>query len=144
MAPAPAGFESLSEQVLAEAESRFVILNCVTGFETHRNPYFTVAVASAINDWMREDLLARDDRLRGSLVVSTVSTDDAVAEIERGAVAQAPAVGAMAWFESAAGSRRSVEPHLAAEPAQRNPRDAATHTHTHTVMREADPSTAAL
>jgi uncharacterized protein len=81
--PAPAGFESLSEQVLAEAESRFVILNCVTGFETHRNPSFTAAVASAINDWMREEMLARDDRLRASLVVSTVSTDDAVAEIER-------------------------------------------------------------
>ena len=51
----------------------------LTGFETHRNPYFSAAVASAINDWMRDELLARDDRLRASLVVSTVSTDDAVA-----------------------------------------------------------------
>ena len=57
--------------------------NCLTGFETHRNPYFSAAVASAINDWMREEMLARDERLRASLVVSTVSTDDAVAEIER-------------------------------------------------------------
>ena len=81
--PAPSNYEELSEQVLDEAEPRFVILNCLTGFETHRNAYFSAAVASAINDWMREEMLARDDRLRASLVVSTVSTDDAVAEIER-------------------------------------------------------------
>ena len=59
------------------------MLNCLTGFETHRNPYYAAAVASAINDWMREEMLSRDDRLRASLVVSTVSTEDAVAEIER-------------------------------------------------------------
>ncbi|MGH2887559.1 MAG: amidohydrolase family protein, partial [Solirubrobacteraceae bacterium] len=62
---------------------RLVVLNCLTGFETHRNPYFSAAVASAINDWMREEILARDARLRASLVVSTVSTEDAVAEISR-------------------------------------------------------------
>jgi predicted TIM-barrel fold metal-dependent hydrolase len=59
------------------------VLNCLTGFETHRNPYYAAAVAGAINDWMREEFLARDDRLRASLVVSTLSGDDAVAEIER-------------------------------------------------------------
>jgi predicted TIM-barrel fold metal-dependent hydrolase len=59
------------------------ILNCLTGFETHRNPYFAAAVASAINDWLREEFLARDARLRASLVVSAVSPDDAVSEIER-------------------------------------------------------------
>jgi predicted TIM-barrel fold metal-dependent hydrolase len=59
------------------------VLNCVTGFETHRNAYFSAAVASAINDWLREEFLERDSRLRASLVVSTVSADDAVSEIER-------------------------------------------------------------
>ena len=83
-APAPSSYEALASGVLdGEAESRFVIMNCLTGFETHRNPYFAAAVASAINDWMREEMLARNDRVRASLVVSTVSTDDAVAEIER-------------------------------------------------------------
>ena len=83
-APAPSSYAELASEVLVgEAQFRFVILNCVTGFETHRNPYFAAAVASAINDWVHEEMLARDDRLRASLVVSTVSTDDAVAEIER-------------------------------------------------------------
>ena len=36
---------------------RLVVLNCLTGFEAHRNPYFAAAVASAINDWMREEFL---------------------------------------------------------------------------------------
>jgi uncharacterized protein len=65
------------------AAPQLAVLNCLTGFETHRNPYFSAAVASAINDWMRDEMLARDDRLRASLVVSTVSTEDAVGEIER-------------------------------------------------------------
>jgi uncharacterized protein len=67
----------------ADPEPRSVVLNCLTGFETHRNPYFAAAVASAINDWVREEFLARDPRLRASLIVSTISTDDAVSEIAR-------------------------------------------------------------
>jgi predicted TIM-barrel fold metal-dependent hydrolase len=82
-APAPSTYQTLVERVLDEAGPRFVVLNCLTGFETHRNPYFSAAVASAVNDWMREEMLARDEWLRASLVVSTVSAEDAVAEIER-------------------------------------------------------------
>jgi len=84
VAAAPSSYEELTSRVLdGAAAPRLVLLNCLTGFETHRNPYFSAAVASATNDWMREEMLARDDRLRASLVVSTVSTEDAVAEIER-------------------------------------------------------------
>jgi uncharacterized protein len=79
----PTEYDELAKRVLARGPVRFVVLNCLTGFETHRNPYFSAAVASAINDWMREELLGRDERLRASLVVSTVSPVDAVAEIER-------------------------------------------------------------
>jgi uncharacterized protein len=81
--PAPSSYEQLSEHVLEKAGPRLVVLNCLTGFETHRNAYLAAAVASAINDWMREEFLARDERLRASLVVSTVAPDDAVSEIER-------------------------------------------------------------
>ncbi len=77
-APAPASHDALAEHVPDMA-----ILNCLTGFETHRNAYFAAAVASAVNDWLREEFLARDSRLRASVVVSTLSVDDAVAEIER-------------------------------------------------------------
>jgi predicted TIM-barrel fold metal-dependent hydrolase len=76
--PVPSSYEELAEHV-----SGVAILNCLTGFETHRNGYFAAAVASAINDWLREEFLSRDERLRASLAVSTVSPDDAVAEIER-------------------------------------------------------------
>ena len=82
-ASAPSGYEALTERVLDRGDLRFVILNCLTGFETHRNAYFAAAVASALNDWTREEFLARDERLRASLVVSTISSEDAVAEIER-------------------------------------------------------------
>jgi len=87
----PSTYEALAERVLDPsgpgvapgAEPGIVVLNCLTGFETHRNPYFSAAVAGATNDWLREEILARDDRLRASLVVSSVSPADAVAEIER-------------------------------------------------------------
>src|SRR6185312_570994 len=76
--PVPSSYEELAEHV-----PDIAVLNCLTGFETHRNAYFAAAVASAVNDWLREEFLARDARLRASLVVSTVSPDDAVSEIER-------------------------------------------------------------
>lgn len=79
----PSSYETLTERFLDSSQSEFVILNCLTGFENHRNPYFSAAVASALNDWMREEILARDQRLRASLVVSAISPEDAVAEIER-------------------------------------------------------------
>jgi uncharacterized protein len=78
---APTSYAELAEGVLRD--DRIVVLNCLTGFETHRNPYFAAAVSSAINDWLRQEFLARDSRLRASVVVSCVSADDAVSEIER-------------------------------------------------------------
>ncbi len=63
--------------------ARHAILNCLTLFEAHRNPHYTAALARALNDWLRVEWLDRDERLRASLVVSTIDPDDAVAEIER-------------------------------------------------------------
>jgi predicted TIM-barrel fold metal-dependent hydrolase len=79
----PAAYEALKDGLLDRLEPRFAILNCLTLCETHRNPYYTAAMASAINDWLRTEWLDRDERLRASMVVSTVDPDDAVAEIER-------------------------------------------------------------
>jgi hypothetical protein len=63
-APAvPGAYAALAEQFLGPAAPRLAVLNCLTGFETHRNPYFSAAVASAINDWLRDEFLARDERL---------------------------------------------------------------------------------
>jgi predicted TIM-barrel fold metal-dependent hydrolase len=83
-APAPSSYDLLADRILGGSTApRVVIVNCLTGFETHRNAHFSAAMATAINDWLREEFLARDSRLRASLVVSTVSPDDAVSEIER-------------------------------------------------------------
>jgi hypothetical protein len=80
---APATYAQLAERYLDLAAPDTAVLTCVTGFDNHRNPYFSAAVASAINDWLREEFLDRDERLRAGLVVSSVSAEDAVAEIER-------------------------------------------------------------
>ena len=79
----PSTYEQLAERYLDAAQPGHVVLNCIAGFDTHRNPYFSAAVASALNDWVRETFLQHDDRLRASLSVSPISPDDATAEIER-------------------------------------------------------------
>jgi uncharacterized protein len=81
--PTPHTYDALKTAVLDRTEPRYAVLNCLTGFETHRNPYFAAAVAGSVNDWLRAEFLDRDERLRASLTVSTMAADDAVAEIER-------------------------------------------------------------
>lgn len=81
--PVPCDYESLKQGVLDTEAPRFAVLNCLTICEAHRNPYYQAALASALNDWIREEFLDRDDRLRASMVLSTVDIDDAVAEVER-------------------------------------------------------------
>jgi predicted TIM-barrel fold metal-dependent hydrolase len=81
--PVPATYDALKEHLLDPVPSRYTILNCLTVCEAHRNPYYQAALASALNDWLRTEWLERDDRLRASIVVSTVDAGDAVAEIER-------------------------------------------------------------
>ena len=79
----PSDYDAVCQRVLETASPRYVVLNCLTICEAHRNPYYQAALASALNDWVRDEFLARDSRLRASMVVSTVDPDDAVAEVER-------------------------------------------------------------
>ena len=92
-----AAYELAEERCSILQDPRFAVLNCLTLFEAHRNPYYQAALASAVNDWLRAEWLDRDDRLRASIVVPTVDVDDAVAEIERlgddAAVRPGPAAG---------------------------------------------------
>jgi uncharacterized protein len=83
-APAvPATYEALRERVLDPAEPRHLILNCLTMFEAYRNPFYSAALASALNDWIRTEWLDRDDRLRASLVLPLVDPQAAAREIDR-------------------------------------------------------------
>lgn len=59
------------------------ILSPVTGFDTLRNPYYAADLLRAVNDWQAAEWLDRDARLRGSIVVTTLDVEAAVAEIHR-------------------------------------------------------------
>jgi predicted TIM-barrel fold metal-dependent hydrolase len=77
------GYERVSREALAGVEA--AILNCLFGIESQRNPFLAAALATAVNDWLKEEWLERDARLRASLVVVPHDTEAAVAEIERAA-----------------------------------------------------------
>jgi uncharacterized protein len=79
----PTSVSALAEGLLDRTDTRYAILNCLSGFDASRNVYFEAALARAINDWLRAEWLGRDERLRASLVVPTLDPEAAVAEIER-------------------------------------------------------------
>jgi uncharacterized protein len=83
--PAPPGdYPALKAAVLDDdGGPAYAVLNCLTALEAYRNPYYAAALATAVNDWVRDEFLERDDRLRAAIAVSTVSPEDAVTEIER-------------------------------------------------------------
>jgi uncharacterized protein len=73
----------LRADVLDGGPATTAVLGCITPFDTSRNAYYEAALCRGVNDWMRAEFLARDERLRGSLVLPTLDPDAAVAEIER-------------------------------------------------------------
>ena len=79
----PATYEVLEEQLLGPSSPDKVILNCLTMFDTLRNPYYQAALATAINDWLRNEWLERDPRLRASIVVPYANVEAAASEIAR-------------------------------------------------------------
>lgn len=79
----PATYQALEERFLNGSPARQVILNCLTVFHSYRNPHYAAAVASAVNDWLCQEWLDRDPRLRASLCVSPLDPVTAAAEIDR-------------------------------------------------------------
>lgn len=79
----PASYEQLSGQLLDRSSPSYVVLNCLTMFNAIRNPYFQAGLATALNDWLRGELLDRDPRLRASIVVPWADPAGAAVEIER-------------------------------------------------------------
>ncbi|WP_431874169.1 amidohydrolase family protein [Amycolatopsis sacchari] len=79
----PDNVEAMRKQVLERDGLRYAILNCVTSFDISHNPYYENALTRAVNDWLRTEWLDQDDRLRASMVIPTMDTDAAIAEIER-------------------------------------------------------------
>ncbi|GLZ47875.1 hydrolase [Actinomycetospora sp. NBRC 106375] len=81
--PAAGTVDALRDALLDPAGLRTAVLSCTSAFPVNRNPYYEAALTRAVNDWLLERWLARDDRLRASIVVPTLDTRAAVAEIER-------------------------------------------------------------
>lgn len=73
----------LRAQLLDPPALRAAVLTCTTSFAANRNPYYEAALTRAVNDWLRAEWLDADDLLRASIVVPTLNTEAAVAEIER-------------------------------------------------------------
>jgi predicted TIM-barrel fold metal-dependent hydrolase len=79
----PASYDELKEDVLDASDAERLVLNCLTMWEAHHNPYFQAALAAALNDWLAAEFLDRDERLRASLVVPWSDPEAAAAEIDR-------------------------------------------------------------
>ncbi len=59
------------------------LLSCTTSFHCNRNPYYEAALCRAVNDWLLEQWHGHDPRMRISVVVPTLDTEAAVAELAR-------------------------------------------------------------
>src|ERR1700689_1289574 len=59
------------------------ICNVLYGAQAVYDPYMAAAFCKAINDWIATEWLARDTRLRASIVVPMQAPDLAIEEIER-------------------------------------------------------------
>ncbi len=64
-------------------ELQHAILNCDCAVETLHNPDAAAAIATALNEWLAAEWLARDPRLRASIVVPSQFPELAAAEIDR-------------------------------------------------------------
>jgi predicted TIM-barrel fold metal-dependent hydrolase len=73
--------ERLREDVLCDVST--AVLTCYYGLESFTHPYLAAAMATAVNRWLAEEWLDRDDRLRAGAVVTPQYPELAVAEIER-------------------------------------------------------------
>jgi hypothetical protein len=73
--------ERLQQDVLSRADT--ALLYCYWGVESFTHPYLAAALATAINTWLAEQWLGREERLLGSAVITPQHLDAALAEIER-------------------------------------------------------------
>jgi predicted TIM-barrel fold metal-dependent hydrolase len=75
--------EAIGQQLLDPFGIDVAICNVVHGGSSVFNSYFGAAICRATNDWLIENFLDRDARLRASIVVPVQEPDLAAEEIER-------------------------------------------------------------
>ncbi len=78
-------YDFLRTQLLDRYDIDYAILTGDESIEvsTLANPYYAQALAGAYNDWLVDEWLSRDPRLKGSLVVAPQDPHGAAAEIRR-------------------------------------------------------------
>ncbi|CAN5200882.1 hypothetical protein BH18ACT10_BH18ACT10_11910 [soil metagenome] len=82
--PAGSKLEMVQEQVLDRYDIEPAILNSLFHPTDHQiQPEFATALASAYNDWIVENWLDREERLRSSITVAAQEPHDAAREIDR-------------------------------------------------------------
>jgi uncharacterized protein len=82
--PAGSKLEMLQEQVLDRYGIEPAVLISLFHPTDHQiQPEFATALASAYNDWVLENWLEKDDRLRSSITVAAQEPRDAAREIDR-------------------------------------------------------------
>ena len=83
--PAGSDYAFLCEQLLDRYAVEYAVLTGEEAIEvsTLANPYYAQALASAYNDWLVENWLSLDRRLKGSLVVAPQDPEGAAKEIRR-------------------------------------------------------------
>jgi len=75
--------QSMQQHALDRYQPRYGILNCLYGAQVFHSEDMAAAFCRATNDWIRDEWLSRDPRLRASIVIPVHNTELAVAEIER-------------------------------------------------------------
>jgi predicted TIM-barrel fold metal-dependent hydrolase len=75
--------KTMQAHVLDRYRPRYGILNCLHGAQVFHSEDMAAAFCRATNDWIRDEWLNRDPRLRASIVIPAHNTELAVAEIER-------------------------------------------------------------
>lgn len=75
--------QRLQAEVLDPEGVEYGILNCLYSIDSLHNPDAAIALARAVNDWLSEEWLSREPRLRASIVVPSQLPLEAAKEIER-------------------------------------------------------------
>jgi uncharacterized protein len=76
-------FALLRENVLDQPGLEAAVANCYTALEGVRHPYLAADLATATNDWVAREWLARDPRLKGSIAVPVLFPEAAAKEVGR-------------------------------------------------------------
>ena len=78
-----ADVQTIQNAVLDRFGTDIAICNCMYGAQAVYNADLAVALCRAMNDWMADEFLSKDERLRGSVVLPWQHPQKAAEEIER-------------------------------------------------------------